>query len=140
MACIKLAHHPLSHLFTLDAGRTIPLPFGHQGPTHAEVDSIANADSCDVDHMSDTFSLISHDDADAASATASDCILKVSPAVVLTYDFHVKRSADPRERLDRIFPSPRRPCRQERKLSFLSASPLPRLQQRGVPHKKISPR
>jgi hypothetical protein len=47
--------------------------------------------------MSDTFSLISHDDADAVAATASDCILKVSAAAVLTYDFHAKRSADPRE-------------------------------------------
>ena len=32
-ARIKMAHHPLSHLF-LDAGRTIPLPFEHQGLPH----------------------------------------------------------------------------------------------------------
>jgi hypothetical protein len=31
--------------------------------------------------------LINHDDADAAAATARDCILKVSVVVVLTYDF-----------------------------------------------------
>ena len=50
-----------------------------------------------MDHMSDAFSLISHDDADAAAATARDCILKVSVAVVLTYDFPREKSADPRE-------------------------------------------
>jgi hypothetical protein len=42
--------------------------------------------------MSDTFSLISHNDADAVAATARDCILKVSVAIVLTDDFPRERT------------------------------------------------
>src|SRR5580704_12434966 len=49
---IKLAHRPLSLLFHLDAGRTVPLPFEHQSLPHTRGNSTATAEISEADHKS----------------------------------------------------------------------------------------
>jgi hypothetical protein len=87
-----------------------------------------------VDHMPDTFSLISHDVADAVAATARHCIFKVSVAVVLTYDFPREKTRGSTRVVSSDSPKPTATLPTGTKVSFLSASPLPRL--RGDPHTK----
>src|SRR5882757_4862188 len=62
-------------------------------------------------------------------------ILKVGIPVVLAHDLPRERRANPSKQFHRNSTKPPGPCRQERTSSLLSASPLPRLHQRGhFPH------